>query len=91
MRRERPTKRLALGGEFGGDLQRPLDRGPVSRHDDLRRVVVVGCLADLALREGVDMPIVEAVCRLLAGEAPARAIVSELLSRPLKAEQEAGA
>lgn len=48
-------------------------------------------LADLARREGIDMPIVDAVCRLLSGEAPASAIVSELLSRPLRAEQEAGA
>lgn len=45
-------------------------------------------LAELARHDGVDMPIVKAVCRLLAGEAPARAVVSELLARPLKAEQE---
>lgn len=43
-------------------------------------------LADLARREGIDMPIVDAVCRLLAGEAPARLVVAELLSRPLRAE-----
>ena len=48
-------------------------------------------LAGLASREGIDMPIVMAVSRLLAGEAPARAIVSDLLSRPLRAEQEPGA
>jgi glycerol-3-phosphate dehydrogenase (NAD(P)+) len=43
-------------------------------------------LAELARREGIDLPIVEAVCRLLAGEAPARAVVAELLARPLRAE-----
>ena len=43
-------------------------------------------LADLAAREGIAMPIVDAVARLLAGEAPAREVVSQLLSRPLKAE-----
>ncbi len=43
-------------------------------------------LAELARREGLDLPIVEAVCRLLAGAAPARAVVADLLSRPLKAE-----
>ena len=43
-------------------------------------------LAELAQRDDVSMPIVEAVCRLLAGKAPARAVVSDLLSRPLKAE-----
>jgi len=48
-------------------------------------------LAELARREGMDMPIVDAVCRLLAGEAPAHVVVSELLARPLKAEQEPGA
>jgi glycerol-3-phosphate dehydrogenase (NAD(P)+) len=46
-------------------------------------------LADLAQRASVDMPIVQGVCRLLAGEAAARAVVSDLLSRPLKAEQPA--
>ena len=45
-------------------------------------------LADLARRDGVDMPIVQAVCRLLEGEAPAAAVVDDLLSRPLRAEQE---
>ena len=45
-------------------------------------------LAELARAGQVDMPIVEAVARLLAGEAPARAVVSELLARPLKAERE---
>lgn len=46
-------------------------------------------LADLARRHGVAMPIVTAVERLLAGAAPARAVVAELLARPLKAEGEA--
>jgi glycerol-3-phosphate dehydrogenase (NAD(P)+) len=46
-------------------------------------------LADLARRDGIEMPIVDAVCRLLAGEAPARSVVSDLLSRPLRAEQRA--
>jgi glycerol-3-phosphate dehydrogenase (NAD(P)+) len=43
-------------------------------------------LAELARRDGLDLPIVEAVCRLLAGEAPARAVVADLLARPLRAE-----
>jgi len=45
-------------------------------------------LADLAARAGLDLPIVDAVCRLLTGEAPARQVVAELLSRPLRAEGE---
>jgi len=48
-------------------------------------------LAELANRDGLDMPIVDAVCRLLAGHAPAEAVVSDLLARPLRAEQEPGA
>lgn len=40
----------------------------------------------LARKVDVSMPIVEAVCRLLAGEAPAHAVVTDLLARPLKAE-----
>lgn len=48
-------------------------------------------LAALAARDGIAMPIVDAVCRLLSGEAPAREVVSQLLARPLKAEQANGA
>ena len=43
-------------------------------------------LDELARVEGIDMPIVAAVNRLLKGEAPARLVVSDLLARPLKAE-----
>lgn len=57
-----------------------------------RRTVAEGAhtapvLARLADRHGLAMPIVHAVCRLLEGDA-ARGIVTDLLSRPLKAEQE---
>jgi glycerol-3-phosphate dehydrogenase (NAD(P)+) len=45
-------------------------------------------LADLARRDGIDMPIVDAVARLLAGEVPASAVVSDILARPLRDEQE---
>lgn len=48
-------------------------------------------LADLAQRDGIAMPIVDAVARLLAGETSAKAMVAELLARPLRAEQEADA
>jgi len=48
-------------------------------------------LAELAKRDGIDMPIVEAVTRLLAGEASAKATVSDLLARPLRSEQDSGA
>jgi glycerol-3-phosphate dehydrogenase (NAD(P)+) len=47
-------------------------------------------LADLARREGIAMPIVDAVARLLGGETSAQAMVGELLARPLRAEQGPG-
>ena len=46
-------------------------------------------LAELAKARGIAMPIVYAVARLLAGEAPAQQVVAELLARPLRAEGEA--
>lgn len=48
-------------------------------------------LAHLARSEGIDMPIVDAVCRLLSGESPASEVVGDLLARPLRAEQEPNA
>ena len=48
-------------------------------------------LAGIAAREQIDMPIVAAVQRLLAGEASAAQVARDLLSRPLRAEQEPGA
>jgi glycerol-3-phosphate dehydrogenase (NAD(P)+) len=45
-------------------------------------------LAELARRDGIDMPIVDAVARLLVGEVPASAVVSDILARPLRDEQE---
>jgi glycerol-3-phosphate dehydrogenase (NAD(P)+) len=55
-----------------------------------RRTVAEGAhtapvLAELAARQGIAMPICDAVHRLLQG-APARAIADELLARPLAAE-----
>lgn len=44
-------------------------------------------LADLARADGISLPIVDAVARLLAGETSAKAMVAELLARPLRAEQ----
>ena len=44
-------------------------------------------LAELAARRGIDMPIVDAVCAILAGSAPARDVVAALLARPLRAER----
>ena len=43
-------------------------------------------IRSLAAQAGVEMPIVEAVCRVVYEAAPAQAMVEELLSRGLKAE-----
>jgi glycerol-3-phosphate dehydrogenase (NAD(P)+) len=56
-----------------------------------RRTVAEGAftapvLARAAAAAGVDMPIVAAVCALLAGEAAVDAIVERLLARPLRPE-----
>jgi glycerol-3-phosphate dehydrogenase (NAD(P)+) len=57
-----------------------------------RRTVAEGAftapvLARAAAEAGVDMPIVAAVCALLAGEASVEAIVGRLLARPLRDER----
>ncbi|HEX9953867.1 MAG TPA: NAD(P)H-dependent glycerol-3-phosphate dehydrogenase, partial [Allosphingosinicella sp.] len=56
-----------------------------------RRTVAEGAhtapvLARAATAEGVDMPIVTAVCALLSGEASVNEVVERLLARPLRAE-----
>jgi glycerol-3-phosphate dehydrogenase (NAD(P)+) len=56
-----------------------------------RRTVAEGAatapvLAEAARAVGVDMPIVDAVCALLAGTATVDVVVRELLARPLKQE-----
>ena len=60
-----------------------------------RRTVAEGAhtapvLVELAARRGVAMPIVTAVYDLLKGDDP-KAVVEDILSRPLKAEQESDA
>ncbi|MDE2303641.1 MAG: NAD(P)-dependent glycerol-3-phosphate dehydrogenase [Sphingomonadales bacterium] len=46
-------------------------------------------LVAIAAKRGISMPIAGAVARLLAGEAPAAAVVADLLARPLTAESDA--
>jgi glycerol-3-phosphate dehydrogenase (NAD(P)+) len=43
-------------------------------------------LQKIAARIGVDMPVVDAVCALLAREASIDVVVSALLARPLRTE-----
>ncbi|WP_157216352.1 NAD(P)H-dependent glycerol-3-phosphate dehydrogenase [Flavisphingomonas formosensis] len=58
-----------------------------------RRTVAEGAftapvLAEAARAAGVDMPIADAVCALLAGRASVREVIGELLSRPIRSEAE---
>lgn len=46
-------------------------------------------LAEIARRDGVAMPIVDAVCRVLSGATAAHTAAAELLARPLRSEQTA--
>ena len=43
-------------------------------------------LARIARDEGIDMPIIQAVAALIAGEAPVADVLDGLLSRPPRAE-----
>ncbi len=56
-----------------------------------RRTVAEGAstapvLQQVARSKGIDMPIVDAVCSMLAGEAEAGEVVQRLLARPIKGE-----
>lgn len=56
-----------------------------------RRTVAEGAFTAPVLQQaartlGVDMPVVDAVCTLLEGQAPLDQIIEDLLARPLKAE-----
>jgi glycerol-3-phosphate dehydrogenase (NAD(P)+) len=58
-----------------------------------RRTVAEGAstapvLAEAARKIGVDMPIVDAVCALLAGRIAVQEVVDRLLARPLRREQD---
>ena len=71
----------ALGeGAAAGDVL-------ASRNTVAEGAATAPVLAGLARTKGVAMPIVEAVCALLDGTAPARQVVAGLLARPLRAEQ----
>ena len=82
------SRNFSLGkalGEGGNAAELMADRRTVAEGAHTAPV-----LRKLAEEKGVAMPIVEAVNRLLSGEASAQDIVRELLSRPLKAEGRTG-
>lgn len=78
------SRNFALGRALGeGQSARALMTGRTTVAEGAHTAPV---LQQVARQRGVDMPIVDAVCALLKGEAEVRAMVSELLSRPLGAE-----
>lgn len=75
------SRNHAWGFAIGGGRPPALAPGQVAEG-----VVNARLLAELGQRAGVELPIVEAVCRCLYEEQPPRAMVEDLLSRELKAE-----
>jgi len=83
------SRNFSLGKALGEGLS--ADEALVGKSSVAEGAATAPVLARLALREGIDMPIVAAVHRLLAGEISASDAVSHLLARPLRAELEPGA
>ena len=78
------SRNFSLGKALGEGLS--AEQALAGKNSVAEGAATAPVLDDLARRRGVDMPIVAAVCALLAGQAPAREVVAALLSRPLKAE-----
>ena len=83
------SRNFSLGKALGEGLS--AEQALAGKNSVAEGAATAPVLAELAQRDGIDMPIVDAVCALLAGSAPARSVVAALLARPLKAEQEPGA
>ena len=80
------SRNFSLGKGLGeGRPRRRAARRPP--HRGRRRVHRAGAGARRRRSCGVDMPIVAAVCALLAGEVSVDEVVERLLARPLKAER----
>jgi glycerol-3-phosphate dehydrogenase (NAD(P)+) len=80
------SRNRTLGVEIGKGAT--LDAVLAGRETVAEGVVTARSARDLATREGVEMPIVEAVCHVLFEEAPAREAIGELMGRELRAERD---
>lgn len=78
------SRNRSLGMEIGQG--RPLEEVLRTRDTVAEGVVTTRSARALAQREGVEMPIVETVYRVLFAGQPARDAIGELMSRELKAE-----
>jgi glycerol-3-phosphate dehydrogenase (NAD(P)+) len=78
------SRNRTVGVELGKGKQ--LDEVLRSRETVAEGVTAAQSARELALREGVEMPIVDAVNRVLFEGQPARRAIGELMSRELRAE-----
>ena len=78
------SRNYALGKALGeGQTAQQALAGKVSIAEGAATAPVLSAIARAG---GIAMPIVDAVCRLLAGDAPAGQVVADILARPLTSE-----
>ncbi|MFM5894727.1 MAG: NAD(P)H-dependent glycerol-3-phosphate dehydrogenase [Novosphingobium sp.] len=78
------SRNFSLGKALGEGLS--ADEALAGKNSVAEGASTAPVLAELAAKDGIDMPIVLTVAKLLRGEVPARTAVADLLSRPLRAE-----
>jgi glycerol-3-phosphate dehydrogenase (NAD(P)+) len=81
------SRNRALGAEIGKGAT--LAQALAGRETVAEGVTTAQSARDLALRTGVEMPIVAAVCRILFEGHSAHSAIGELMRRELRAEQDA--
>jgi glycerol-3-phosphate dehydrogenase (NAD(P)+) len=80
------SRNRALGAEIGKGAT--LDQALAGRETVAEGVHTARSARDLARRTGVEMPIVDAVCRILFEGFAAKSAIGELMQRELRAEQD---
>jgi glycerol-3-phosphate dehydrogenase (NAD(P)+) len=80
------SRNRSVGEEIGRG--RPLDEVLAGRDTVAEGVLNARSARELAERQGIEMPIVDAVHRILFGGTPVRTAVAELMTRELRAEQD---
>ncbi len=80
------SRNRALGAEIGKGAT--LEQALAGRETVAEGVHTARSARDLARREGVEMPIVDAVCRILFEGFAAKSAIGELMQRELRAEQD---
>jgi glycerol-3-phosphate dehydrogenase (NAD(P)+) len=80
------SRNRSVGEEIGRG--RPLDEVLAGRDTVAEGILNARSARELAARQGIEMPIVDAVHRILFGGTPVRTAVAELMTRELRAEQD---